>query len=264
MQEGGHFMKTNKKGMTLVECIVAMAVFAIATTGFTMAATACMRAQAKSHKRMTKTNVQSTNLEHFSTNAHVLDPEYSNIKPMTTGANQFKITFPFKTSTVENKNVYGYYAKLDSNDKEGVYQLSFLSAVDQIKLTEGEYWVTLYNCTSDGQEFTVSCDEDYTFFDNEHNISYDTSLPGHLWSADGGYRKFGVKNLKGTGAKITITRRGTANPENDTDTTTITIDSSWMPNGTLDNGGDGDNMVSIYYVGGDDGYLNLDGYNALK
>ena len=44
-------MKNNKKGMTLVECIIAMAVFAVATTGFTMAATTCIKAQIKSHTR---------------------------------------------------------------------------------------------------------------------------------------------------------------------------------------------------------------------
>lgn len=233
-------MKTNKKGMTLVECIIAMAVFAIATTGFTMAATACMRAQAKSNRRMTKTNVQSTNLEHFSTFSKVLDPGFSNVRPMEQGVNQWQMTFNFGSDVIVNKNVYGYLAKLDSTDPDGVYDLSFFNSAEQVSLGEGEYWVTLYNKSSEQHTWYVSCAEGFTFFDNETNPTGQDELPKHIWAPDGGYFKFGVKQTtSGVGDLskcLTVTE---LHDNNTTSSYTFGISSDCCLSE--------DNMASIYY-----------------
>lgn len=193
-------MKINKKGMTLVECIIAMAVFSIATTGFVMAASVCMRSQAKAGTRMTKTNTQTTNLEHFSTFAHVLDPSYSNVRPMASGTNQFQMTFQFPTDTVVNDKIYGYYSTLEDEDEDGVFELSFFSAADQVTLGEGEYWVTLYNYDGAQQTLDITCPDDFSFFDNEKNDTAQQTLPRHIWAPEGGYMKFGIKAKSGGGA----------------------------------------------------------------
>lgn len=191
-------MNTNKKGMTLVECIIAMAVFAVATTGFTMAATACMKAQAKTGRRMTATNTQTTNLEHFSTFSQVLDPEYSNVKPMEAGVNRFKMTFAFPSVTIENDHVYGYSSKLDEDSPDGVFELSFFSAADQVPLEDNEYWITLYNYSGSQQTWDISCaipgdSQDFEFFDNEKKNTVQQTLPRHIWAPNGGYMKFGIR-----------------------------------------------------------------------
>jgi prepilin-type N-terminal cleavage/methylation domain-containing protein len=198
-------MKSNKKGMTLVECIIAMAVFAVATTGFTMVATTCMKAQARTVKRMTTTNNQTTNLEHFSTFSQVLDPEYTNVKPMENGTNRFKMTFAFPALTVENDHVYGYTAKLDEESQDGVFELSFFSAADQVTLDANEYWITLYNYGTEQRTWDISCaiagdSQQFEFFDNEKNNTVQQTLPRHIWAPNGGYMKFGIRPREGCSA----------------------------------------------------------------
>ena len=191
-------MKTNKKGMTLVECIIAMAVFAVATTGFTMAATVCMKAQARTVRRMTATNNQTTNLEHLSTYSKVLDPEYSNVKKMETGTNKFTITFPFESGDIVNNHVYGYKSKLDEDSPDGVFELSFFSPAEQVSLDSHEYWVTLYNCSTEQKQWNITCTvpgdlQEFEFFNNEKDPSAGQALPTHIWAPNGGYMRFGIR-----------------------------------------------------------------------
>ncbi|SFC45637.1 type IV pilus modification PilV family protein [Ruminococcus albus] len=242
-------MKFNKKGMTLVECIIAMAVFAVATTGFTMVATACMKAQAKTGARMTKTNTQSTNLEHFSTYAKVLDPGYTNVSPMYAGTNQFQMTFNFEKAgiTVQNKNVYGYYAKLEDTDKDSVFDLSFFTPANQVQLSDGEYWVTLYNYDSEQHTWDITCNSDFAFFDNEKNTTQQQTLPRHIWAPNGGYYKFGIKQ-KTPGVGDITSCLTIHSYEDNADYPPVGI-SDKMPNGALGTEG-GDNMVYIYYYNG--------------
>ncbi|ADU22874.1 type IV pilus modification PilV family protein [Ruminococcus albus] len=234
-------MKTNKKGMTLVECIIAMGVFAVATTGFVMAASASMRSQAKSASRMTKTNSQSTNLEHFSSYASVLDPEYSNVRPMTNGTNQWRISFPFTSATVVNDHVFGYNAKLDNTDPDGVFDLSFFSSAEQLSLEENEYWVTLYNYDTVQHEWTAELNStDFTFFNNAHVDNGQQSTPSHLWAPNGGYMKFGVKrHNSGASMNGCLKITGDGLPQEGVN---IDLDSMGLPNTK-------DNMRYIYFDG---------------
>lgn len=237
-------MKTNKKGMTLVECIIAMAVFAVATTGFTMAAAACMKAQAKTTRRMTTTNSQTTNLEHFSTFSHVLDPEYANVKPMEDGLNKFKMTFDFGSVKVENDHVYGYSSKLDPDSPDGVFELSFFSAADQVSLDSHEYWITLYNYGAIQQTWDISCaipgdSQEFEFFDAGKNSAVQQTLPRHIWAPNGGYMKFGIRQrTPGVGdidTCMVITNVETGNK--------MTVPVTSMRES------DEDNMCSIYFDG---------------
>ena len=188
-------MKMNKKGMSLVECVIAMGVFAIATTGFVMCATACVRAQAKSHKRNNTTNVQTTNLEHFSNYKNVVDLSEYNVKPMDPstgmGKNMYKMTFAWTSGTVTNSKIHGYRSEMAS-ETDGVFELSFFSPIDQVDLAYDEIWVTLYNLTATDQTWDITCNTDLSFFDNEHN-SLGQSLPRHMWAGGGSYKRFGVK-----------------------------------------------------------------------
>ncbi len=72
-----------------------------------------MKAQTKASRRMTATNNQTTNLEHFSSYSKVLDPEYCNVKPMSSGINKFKMTFDFGSVKVENDDINDMYIVSD-------------------------------------------------------------------------------------------------------------------------------------------------------
>lgn len=244
----------NKKGMTLVECIVAMGVFAVATTGFVMAASVSMRSQAKSASRMTKTNTQSTNLEHFSSYSHVLDPEYSNVRPMSSGTNQWQMTYKFKNATIVNDNIYGYIAKLDPDDREGVFDLSFFSSADQLTLGDGEYWVTLYNFDGNQHTWDITCPPEFSFFDNEKDDTAQQTLPRHIWAPSGGYMKFGIKQkTPGVGDIKTCLRIHSVEESKDY---TVGVQDK-MPNKSIAEGGD--NMCHIYFNNGV--FMNPEDFN---
>ena len=186
-------MKNNKKGMTLVECIIAMAVFAVATTGFTMAATTCIKAQVKSHSRNRIANSQTTNLEHFSNYSKVIDPSELNVEEMP---ERYAISFNFEgTANVINKDIYGYTAIADPDDE--VYQLSFISPIERVTVMPGEWWVTIYNADPSDQIFNLTLCPGFEFFDNEKER---TSYPseGCLWGGSGGIRKIGVRSTGGS------------------------------------------------------------------
>lgn len=242
--------KMNKKGMSLVECIVAMGVFAVATTGFTMGATACMKSQAKSGRVLQKTNTQTTNLEHFSTYARVFDAQYANVKKMSSDANQWQMVFDFPGAgeTVTNNNVFGYYSVIDEGDSKGIYQLSFFTAANTVALDPDEYWVTLYNYDTAQHTFDIECTDSFTFFDNEKNRK-GTGLPRHIWAPDGGFFKFGVAKADGSADIHNCLIVKETREDASTTTTNLGL-ADYMPHGEMGVEENGDNMVYIYFKNG--------------
>lgn len=186
----------NKKGMTLVEVIIAMAVFASITTGFTMAASYCVKAQAKAKTRLTETNEQTTKLENYS---GVIDYDVADVDQLETGANKWTMTYEFPNAgdsgyTITNDKLHGYTSK--SSDE--VLKLGFFSAIDRINLNAGEYWITIYNWSSDDKLWDISCSSNFAFFDNEGDLTMPlNALNTQGVMASGGAVKFGIKDLGG-------------------------------------------------------------------
>ena len=245
-------MKTNRKGMTLVECIIAMGVFAIATTGFTMAATACVKAQTKYHTRNRITNSQTTNLEHFSNYKDVVDLSEHNVTSMDPdtgiGKNMYQMTFEFPSATVVNNKIHGYRS-LVNDDEDGVFELSFFSPINQVSLEANEYWITLYNCSDVEVTWDISGESHIMFFDNEKNTTGNT-LPRHIWNAGGEYKRFGVRDESNGSESLQITIK---DPINNT--------SAVVPLGNKINiNGEEDRYGYIFYTGGNN-FLSFDEYN---
>ncbi|MBQ9541029.1 prepilin-type N-terminal cleavage/methylation domain-containing protein [Ruminococcus sp.] len=239
-------MKNNKKGMTLVECIIAMAVFAVATTGFTMAATACIKAQVKSHSRNRITNAQTTNLEHFSNYSKVLDPSELNVEEMP---ERYAISFNFEgTANVINKDIYGYTAIADPDDK--VYQLSFISPIERVTVMPGEWWITIYNGDPANQIFNLTLSPGFEFFDNEKERA-DFPAEGCIWGGDGGIRKIGIRSTGGSfnDPCMTISCGGVSKSIN------ILGENFWTEKNSDDSAG----YASIYYNGA---FVNKDEYEG--
>ena len=243
-------MKNNKHGMTLVECIIAMAVFAVASTGFIMTATACYKSQVKAKKRMDTANTQTTNLEHFSNYSQVVDPEALNVEPMSGGSNRWVITFPFTSASggeISNSKVHGYYSVADPDDP--VFDLSFFSPIEQVDLTTDEYWVTFTNVGSEQKwlELSLADSTHFVFFDNEKNEASGSTLPEHIWGPNGGAFRFGIKNKGGgdiSGAVLTV-----HDVQTDQDIGTYTISDFILPD---DNGSvDTSKGYCAYYINGD-------------
>lgn len=198
--------KANKKGMTLVEVIIAMSVFAIISTGFIMAAKYAYTAQVKAKKRLTHSNTQTTNLEDY---RGVVDPSYGGtydeegitdlgVQRMGASTNRWTMTYDFGVGAkIVNDRVYGYYSTPDRDDK--TYQLAYFSPCDVVALEPGEYWITINNISanvSDNLPLRVVCDSDYVLFTNEKGIfPARTSMPDKIIAGGGFKLSFGLKDL---------------------------------------------------------------------
>ncbi len=228
-------MKKNNKGMTLVECIIAMAVFAVATTGFTMAATSCIRAQIKSHARNRIANEQTTNLEHFSNYSKVIDPTLLNVKEMP---EKYGVSFDFGTVKVVNKDVYGYTALADPEDK--TYQLSFISPIERVTVLPGEWWITIYNADPTDKSFDIYAQSGFRLFNNEKEDAGEKS-EDRIYPANGGMRKIGIRNISGDNSSALVI--------SDNSTTSQTI--NLLEYATEMNTDNTAGYVSIYYENGE-------------
>lgn len=237
-------MKKNNKGMTLVECIIAMAVFAVATTGFTMAATGCIRAQIKSHARNRIANEQTTNLEHFSNYSKVIDPTLLNVKEMP---EKYGVSFDFGTVKVVNKDVYGYTALADPEDK--TYQLSFISPIERVTVLPGEWWITIYNADPTDKSFDIYAQSGFRLFNNEKDDAGEESLD-RIYPANGGMRKIGIRNISGDNSSALVI--------SDNSTTSQTI--NLLEYATEKNTDNTAGYVSIYYENGQ--FVNKETYES--
>ncbi|MCC3349829.1 prepilin-type N-terminal cleavage/methylation domain-containing protein [Ruminococcus albus] len=237
-------MKKNNKGMTLVECIIAMAVFAVATTGFTMAATSCIRAQIKSHARNRIANEQTTNLEHFSNYSKVIGPTLLNVKEMP---EKYGVSFDFGTIKVVNKDVYGYTALADPEDK--TYQLSFISPIERVTVLPGEWWITIYNADPTDKSFDIYAQPGFIFFNNEKEDAGTESLD-RIYPANGGMRKIGIRNISGDNSSALVIS------DNSTKSQTINLVDYATEKNTDNTAG----YVSIYYENGE--FVNKETYES--
>lgn len=207
----------NKKGMTLVEVIVAMSVFAVIFTGFVMSAKYAYGAQVKAKKRLSQSNTQTMNLEDY---RGIVDPTYKGtygtsgdtdlgVKSMADGDNRWTMTYNFGGSAViTNDRVYGYYATPDMDDE--VFELAYFSPSDVVALEPGEYWITITNVSNNDLPMAVVCGSGFQLFNNEKKVfPAKTSMPERIIPKDGYKISFGVKDMsyeyRNTGGAVQIT-----------------------------------------------------------
>lgn len=184
----------NKKGFTLVEVIVAVAVFGIITTGFITAARYCYTAQTHANRDLKETNQQATNLEHFSNYNTVIDPGEYNLEFMESGTNKWTISYPFATKTVKNDKVYGYI----SQTTDETFQMGYFSPIERVNLESGEYWINIYNIGSAQVNWYLQASSGFQFFNNQKDVTVPPTSTGQRIWEPGAVRKIGVKN-SGTG-----------------------------------------------------------------
>lgn len=199
--------KTNKKGFTLVEVIIAMSVFAIISTGFIMAAQYAYKAQVKAKKRLSQSNEQTTNLEDY---RGVIDPTYAGLHDeagisdlgvtrIGSASGKWIMTYDFGTATIVNDKMYGYHSTANAFDD--TFQLTYFSPADQISLDEGEYWITIINHSPNADDvcpFQARVNDNCQLFNNEKEVfASKTSMPGRLIPGGDYKLSFGVKDLDG-------------------------------------------------------------------
>lgn len=249
-------MKTNnKKGMSLVEVIVAMAVFSVMTTGFMMTAIYCVKAQNKAKLRLKESNGQTTEIEDFK-GLYDTDTAYmgSDIQKPG-GSNLWTMSYNFPEGSYVNDRVH-FYA-YNNTDLDDAFQMQFFSPDESVDLKPNEYWVTIYNCSGDQVTWDITCDSGFVFFDNEgQTVSSLTTIPTRIVD-DGAKIKFGIRNIGGGDITQAVTLTDWNSPPN-VKTLNLSNDTALVSNPYSDS----DRYAGVYFTGSNS-FLNAEQYDAI-
>lgn len=202
----------NKRGVTLVEVIVAMAIFSIMATTFIMTVDYCLQFNKKAMYRLRESNKQATDLENFS---GVVDYASADVAPINRGSNKYAFTFDFSTGdTIVNNKNSGYVSKSTGISDSGL-AMRYFSPIEQLDLDVDEYWVTMTNFDDTDQVWTITAGPNVVFFNNEKEMISSTTLnPAVL--AEGGKCTFGVKLMPGASVDNAFTVNIIAGEPDDT------------------------------------------------
>ena len=194
--------KANKKGMTLVEVVISMAVLGVIAAMFVSIAIAAKKQNTDNYQRQREMYQQAAAAESYNP-----DVEYGmNVKVRRLNSDN-KVEMSADFSKVGGYNIetdaYGYYAIRQGKDqKDTNYNLRFFRSKDAEigpKPDEGEYWFKIYNQSGSDLELYVSTPEEDggRFFDDEKN-----SCGGEfgILLKDNGSTQFGL--VAGTGSNV--------------------------------------------------------------
>ena len=174
-------MKKNRnlKGMTLVECIIAMCVLGAIAGMFVTVAVKAKNMNTQNYKRSNTMYKQAAAAENFNTNVkYGMD---CRVSKMITGGATNKVTMDANFGSIDlETEAYGYTAKRTDDDEDSQdknYQLRFFRSdyadiLDPPDPANGRYWIKIYNDTGsdidwkffatptvDGGTLTVSRDK---------------------------------------------------------------------------------------------------------
>lgn len=161
-------MKKNNKGMTLVECIIAMCILGVIAAMFVTIAVKAKKENLYNYKRSNTMYKQAAAAENFNTEVHYgTDCKISKILTGGAGSAQNKFDLSADFGTVKfDATAYGYEVKRvesdedksDEDKKDENYKLRFFRSDDagmvgDLDPSSGKLWLKIYNDT--GAEITT-------------------------------------------------------------------------------------------------------------
>lgn len=187
--------KHNKKGVTLVEVIIAMTLLSMMAGMLVTVAVNAKNTNRDNYFRSKEMNEQALNAEQYNDakNYDMNDIKVNKYVGDGQTDNDFALEADWGDGIKWNTTAYGYKTKLNSIDSKAGYQLKFLQGTN-VNITpnvnNGEYWVKFYN--DSGAEITNFVMTPTTtggkFFDANNNSS-GNSVP--LTTGIGGVSQFG-------------------------------------------------------------------------
>lgn len=180
-------MKKNRnlKGMTLVECIIAMCVLGAIAGMFVTVAVKAKNMNTQNYKRSNTMYKQAAAAENFNTNVkYGMD---CRVSKMITGGATNKVTMDANFGSIDlETEAYGYTAKRTDDDEDSQdknYQLRFFRSdyadiLDPPDPANGRYWIKIYNDTGsdiDWKFFATPTVDGGTFYDNDGPIAGEIS-----------------------------------------------------------------------------------------
>lgn len=144
--------KNNRKGVTLVEVVIAMSLLAIVSTMVVMMLEFAVKENANNYKRSEDVNAEGIFAETYDFTkskpaSGSIMVEDNNIS--SSGNNKIKLNIKFGATSFDVGSAYTYKSKLNQRSKDVQYQLQFFSSVNSLdKLADpskGYYFVQFYN-----------------------------------------------------------------------------------------------------------------------
>ncbi len=190
-------MKKNYKGMTLIEVVVAMAVFGISSAMLFTAMNYAIQASKKNKLRSEEMYTQAVNVGQYNSNdptLNVSNTPVSGYKGLGTD-NKFNLKATFVGGAILESEAYAYQAKR-TDRVAGVDNSSYQLKFFETNFTAAKpdpanqvYWVTFFNC--DSADFNYYAVSNGGKFFNTDNFSTGSSIDVFTLGA-GGKKEFGV------------------------------------------------------------------------
>lgn len=144
-------IKVNQSGMTLVEILVAMALFSIMFLMMSGIMYSSVKLNAQTRTYDQETDVQIEDVERYNPMGATIDGvtvESSNIDEYEgdNGSNQFELTFDF-SSTGRVITINGYAYEAESRDDNNGFQLKFFNST-RPDIANNKYWVRVINVST--------------------------------------------------------------------------------------------------------------------
>lgn len=261
--------KRNKKGVTLVEVIIAMTLMGMMAGMLVTIAVQAKNTNRDNYIRSREMNTQAVDAEQYNNNKNYNMNEIKVNKYVGAGQadNTFNLEADFGSGVTWNTKAYGFKSKLNEIDKDAGYQMKFLQAKDANvapDASNGIYWVKFYNDSGVELANYVETPEitGGSFFDVNKNVSGNKVI---MSTGIGGVSQFGFIYNSAGGDYFGFTETNDAGLYDSSHTpsasdyviTSAEFDKFCEKDASLNNTG----YVTIHYMGGST-YYNQAEYDA--
>ena len=158
----------NEKGMTLVEIIVATAVFAVACATLFTAILFAIDQNKENHYAGEEIQLQMNSAEKYNSKKSTMDNKVVKYRFSSTRSNKVNYLINFKKTSdgtvtshdfyLLNTDVYAYMAIKSTIDRAAAYQMRFFEPQNTIAVDadEQKFWISVHNYGSTDKEFDLS------------------------------------------------------------------------------------------------------------
>ena len=161
----------NEKGMTLIEIIVATAVFGVACATLFTAILFAIKENKENYFAGNEIQMQMNSAERYNSKKSLLDNKVVKYRFSSNHSNKVEYYVDFSTThdgvntghtfDMSDNKVYAYMAIKGTNDRAATYQMRFFEPenTNVVDVSEGKYWVNFYNFSSTDLDRAITVNE---------------------------------------------------------------------------------------------------------
>ena len=161
----------NEKGMTLVEIIVATAIFGMTCATLFTSILYAVEQNKNSYYAGKEIQLQMNSAEKYNSKKSIFDNKVLKYKFSSTRSNKVTYAIDFSTTTdgidsghsfdMTNDDVYAYMAIKGVEDRAAEYQMRFFEAENKnaVDPDAKKYWINLYNYSSSDRQIAITINE---------------------------------------------------------------------------------------------------------